>query len=791
MSDIVKGKKPGGCPPPPPPRPPRHRPPKDMPFPPPPPPPPVFPGPCCPPTSTLVLNNTVVESDDGSITVKTGYYKGRPAYFLSINSDLVKPNLAGAPPIRIEEEEIDGKPYQVVYVDPTIGSGSEPCIPSKPTAEDLDKFLRGDGQWSAITIPEQVQANWTEEDSGEPSFIQNKPELATVATTGSYEDLEDKPDIPAAQIQSDWEQSDENAVDFVKNKPELATVATTGDYADLENKPNIPAAQIQSDWTQDDDQEADFIKNKPALATVATTGSYNDLVDTPDIPVVDQSIDENSQNAISNRAVALALKQFGGFEVAEGTGDDHHPNVQTKNPKLIYLVEDPNAPDPDHYYEWIWVEPSWKCIGTATIDLTDYYTKTEVDQALATKLNIVDFHDTTYTAGNGLSLTSTEFKITPDSVDDGYFTTKNNQVVWVPDQFVTIITPDIVPPARSLRLQFTDTSFDPSTYEWPTTTSKVHNATWTSQGNGIWDMTYDNADWSNLMANISESRCSGVPHFDIIAGDCTDVTTLYRAFTTCDLINNFSGLTNTDSVKNITEMFAYTPNIVAIELPDMNAVTSITCFTSCTYYGQQTTALKSIKIGDLNSCTLIKLVAANIPSIESIELGDLPLITSTDNFDLYVPLQKASSASGIADYYDSPLKSIKIGDMVNLTNASNMFYTVKRSAVDKKKYECGSYRFVERIELGSMPKLSNAKSMFRNCTSLTACVDVGSTELTTVYYMFYGCTNVESGILDVYNKLSAIDTLSSETSHQKAFYNCGSNTVSGSAELADIPAEWK
>lgn len=175
MSDIVKGKKPGGCPPPPPPRPPRHRPPKDMPFPPPPPPPPVFPGPCCPPTSTLVLNNTVVESDDGSITVKAGYYKGRPAYFLSINSDLVKPNLAGAPPIRIEEEEIDGKPYQVVYVDPTIGSGSEPCIPSKPTAEDLDKFLRGDGQWSAITIPEQVQANWTEEDSGEPSFIQNKP----------------------------------------------------------------------------------------------------------------------------------------------------------------------------------------------------------------------------------------------------------------------------------------------------------------------------------------------------------------------------------------------------------------------------------------------------------------------------------------------------------------------------------------------------------------------------------------------------------------------------------------
>ena len=777
IKTITQGEPPCPQPAPKPSRPPM-RPPTDPPRPFPPPPPFFAPGPCCPSTLQVVDNIKVISLTPEVIQVQEGTYQGMKAFGISTTAEAA------------------------------------------------------------------IQPDWEQDDPEAKDFIKNKPELAEVATSGSYNDLVDKPEIPSGQIQSDWAQNDDQEVDFIKNKPDLAPVATSGSYDDLEDKPHIPADQIQSDWAQDDENAVDFVKNKPALATVATTGSYNDLVDTPDIPVVDQSIDENSQNAISNRAVALALKQFGGFEVAEGTGDDHHPVVTTKNPKLIYLVEDPNAPDPDHYYEWIWVipeqgEPSWKCIGTATIDLTDYYTKTEVDQALATKLNIVDFHDTTYTAGNGLSLTSTEFKITPDSVDDGYFTTKNNQVVWVPDQFVTIITPDIVPPARSLRLQFTDTSFDPSTYEWPTTTSKVHNATWTSQGNGIWDMTYDNADWSNLMANISESRCSGVPHFDIIAGDCTDVTTLYRAFTTCDLINNFSGLTNTDSVKNITEMFAYTPNIVTIELPDMNAVTSITCFTSCTYYGQQTTALKSIKIGDLNSCTLIKLVAANIPSIESIELGDLPLITSTDNFDLYVPLQKSSSASGIADYYDSPLKSIKIGDMVNLINASNMFYTVKRSAVDKKKYECGSYRFVERIELGSManvtdahsmfatcsaltqcimqpmpnlsnsekmfsgceslvtcnigslPALTRANYMFQNCTSLTACVDVDSTKLTTVYRMFYGCTNVESGILDVYNKLSAIDTLSSETSHQKAFYNCGSNTVSGSAELADIPAEWK
>ncbi len=65
-------------------------------------------------------------------------------------------------------------------------------------------------------------------------------DLATVATSGSYNDLIDKPTIPAGQVQSDWEQADNTAVDYIKNKPTLATVATSGSYNDLSNKPTIP-----------------------------------------------------------------------------------------------------------------------------------------------------------------------------------------------------------------------------------------------------------------------------------------------------------------------------------------------------------------------------------------------------------------------------------------------------------------------------------------------------------------------------------------------------------------------
>lgn len=38
---------------------------------------------------------------------------------------------------------------------------------------------------------------------------------------------------------------------------ELATVATSGSYNDLSNKPTIPAAQVQSNWTQTNTSAAD------------------------------------------------------------------------------------------------------------------------------------------------------------------------------------------------------------------------------------------------------------------------------------------------------------------------------------------------------------------------------------------------------------------------------------------------------------------------------------------------------------------------------------------------------
>jgi hypothetical protein len=58
-----------------------------------------------------------------------------------------------------------------------------------------------------------------------------------VSSQLDYNDLSGRPIIPAAQVQSDW--TAESGVSSILNKPNLSTVATSGSYDDLSNKPDI------------------------------------------------------------------------------------------------------------------------------------------------------------------------------------------------------------------------------------------------------------------------------------------------------------------------------------------------------------------------------------------------------------------------------------------------------------------------------------------------------------------------------------------------------------------------
>jgi hypothetical protein len=172
-------------------------------------------------------------------------------------------------------------------------------VPVKDVQVDGESVVNAQGV-AEISMPTFTQVNADWDASSGVQEILHKPDLsiyaessdlATVATSGSYNDLLDKPSIPSAQVNADWDAT--SGVSEILNKPNLATVATTGDYSDLQNLPSIPAAQVNSDWTATSGVAE--ILHKPSIPT-ATSDLTNDsdFITSSDIPVKDVEVDGTS-----------------------------------------------------------------------------------------------------------------------------------------------------------------------------------------------------------------------------------------------------------------------------------------------------------------------------------------------------------------------------------------------------------------------------------------------------------------------------------------------------------------
>lgn len=114
--------------------------------------------------------------------------------------------------------------------------------------------------------------------------------LAEVATSGSYNDLSNKPTIPAAQVNSDWTAN--SGVAQILNKPDLSIYAQTsslGDCAYLDED-ELSIAYSQVSGTPD----LSIYAETADLATVATSGSYTDLSNTPSIPSATSDLTNDS-----------------------------------------------------------------------------------------------------------------------------------------------------------------------------------------------------------------------------------------------------------------------------------------------------------------------------------------------------------------------------------------------------------------------------------------------------------------------------------------------------------------
>lgn len=174
---------------------------------------------------------------------------------------------------KIDTIEVNGTPQTITNKTVDI------AVPT-----DTNDLTNGAGYITSASLPTKTSDLTNDGADGTSTYVE-ADNLATVATSGSYNDLSNKPTIPAAQVNSDWNAN--SGVAEILNKPTLATVATSGSYNDLSNTPTIPAAQVNSDW--DAASGVAQILNKPSLATVATSGSYTDLNNKPTIPTVNNA----------------------------------------------------------------------------------------------------------------------------------------------------------------------------------------------------------------------------------------------------------------------------------------------------------------------------------------------------------------------------------------------------------------------------------------------------------------------------------------------------------------------
>lgn len=78
--------------------------------------------------------------------------------------------------------------------------------------------------------------------------------------------------------------------------------------------------------------------------------------------------------------------------------------------------------------------------------------------------------------------------------------------------------------------------------------------------------------------------------------------------------------------------------------------------------------------------------------------------------------------------------------------------------------------------------------MFNNCTGLTYITPLHCTNVQNVGGMFQGCTEVTYGAYDQYVWFNTYGI--NINNHSGTFSNCGSNTQTGTAELAQIPVGW-
>lgn len=237
----------------------------------------------------------------------------RPGPGIEIDDDVISIDPAEAQEKLTAGANIDITDNVISTEKAVVAAGSNVTVTSSTDSETKVTTYTVSASGSGV---QPVQSNWAESDSQSLAYIQNKPQNLVqdadyTHTDNNFTDadktkLDNIESGAEANVQSNWAETDTDSDAYIQNKPNLAAVATSGSYNDLADQPTIPsgtqllppatpadenkvlsvdengypdwvtpgsAQQVQSDWTESDNTEPSYIQHKPSVKNlIAGTG---------------------------------------------------------------------------------------------------------------------------------------------------------------------------------------------------------------------------------------------------------------------------------------------------------------------------------------------------------------------------------------------------------------------------------------------------------------------------------------------------------------------------------------
>jgi surface protein len=390
-----------------------------------------------------------------------------------------------------------------------------------------------------------------------------------------------------------------------------------------------------------------------------------------------------------------------------------------------------------------------------------------------------------------------------------YFTCNGKAAADINGGIIMMDIPELpAPAANTLRFSFGDRRYNPVTAGVGT------YGTWTKLEhplNNIWDWTNNNTSWATAFGGGATGVPGAFSDYDhnrvkvIACGDTSSVTNFSRLFQNCYAITEIDEL-NTSGATNVFIMFSNCTNCSKFPYLDLRNATDVRgIFQVCEsmvsapnidFPTEHTFSLQNFFMGCCNllniplyntsMCTNMRAmfqysnVTEKWMKIRTIPAFDTGRVTTMRQMfgackDLTtVPLFDTTYVNDMGEMFGD-CRSIQTIPAFSTSNVTNM-----------KEICCGCHN-LRTIPNWDYSKATDLTKSFYNCHEITTIPSMTLTSVENVDQMFENCEKVSSGSLSMYNYML---TVSGIASHNNTFKNCGINTVSGYAELEQIPQDW-